>query len=195
MPPELFFKVYMSFILSGLLSLLSGLPTAFGEYFKKKQEIEKAKLDNELQLELERQKYIAQEAASSSDRAKASLKATSPLFKYCVFIMLSSPFAACLIGYNDYANSVFANLEHLPQWYLILYTSIIAVIWGIPVQGNITSMIVDGLKTATANRREFKLAKIDRKAYYDALRLKQGYVSGDDVAKQEKVFDAMEANK
>lgn len=160
----------MSIILSTLFSLLSNVPGMMGDYFKKKQELESKKLDVQLALEEERLRFAAETAKSDSARAQASLAATGSYFKYCVFWLISSPFIACLIGQDWYATMVFNNLKALPDWYMILYSAIVGVIWGIPVPGSVMGNIWSGIQQASANRRELKLAKFNDKKYFDIIK-------------------------
>lgn len=183
----------MSAILMSLFSILSNVPGMLGDYFKKKQEIENQKLNAEFALEIERAKLAAELAKSDYQRASASLQSTGQWFKYCVFWLISSPFIACLIGQQWYALMLFDNLRALPEWYMILYSAIIGVIWGIPVPGSVMGNVWAGMKQAAANHRDYKIAKMDRKLFYDALRKMQGYVSPDDVKKFNHVLDKAES--
>lgn len=175
-----------------LLSIFSGVPVMLGDYFKKKQEIEELKLQNQLAIQLEQQKQIGVMAENDSQRAALMIGATGQKFKYVVFSLLSYPFLMALFGHAEIARSLFDNLNALPQWYLVLYTSIIAVIWGIPVQGNIMNMVVEGVKGAIANHRDYKLQKLDKKAYFAALKHVKGTVTDADVKLQDAVLDEMQ---
>ncbi len=185
----------MGALLVPLLALLSKLPGLVGDYFAKRQEIELIKVNTQAQLELEKQKLVAEQARADADRATEALKSTSQLFKHCVFWMLSSPFLSCLIGYPEYAQMVFHNLNALPEWYLIIYTGIIGVIFGIPVPGSIMGNIWEGLKTARANSKEFKLAKINREALANALRSANGPLDQTTVKIMDKVADLIDKDQ
>lgn len=182
-------------IFTTLFSLLSGLPGVIGDYFKKKQEIEQQKLNNEYAIEVEKEKLAAQLAQAESDRAEQAIQSTGMWFKYCVFWLLASPFIACLFNYPEYAQHLFSNLNTLPEWYLIIFTGMVGVIWGIPVPGSVMGNIWEGIKEARANSREFKLEKlrINRKQFYDTARQVSGQpLSQQYVAQTEKVFDAID---
>lgn len=165
-----------------------------GDYFKKKQEIEQLKIENEKVFLLKQQEAIKDMQISDNNRAIAGLKATGKYFKYCVFWMISSPFIACLAGHPEYAEQVFKNLEVLPADYRYMYYGIIAIIFGIPVPGSYAGGIWEGIKTAIANRREYKLAKLNRKLYYDTIRKFNGGkpIPQQFVDQQEAVFNEME---
>ncbi len=176
-----------------LLSLFGSLPGMIGDYFKKKQEIQELTVQNQLAIQLEQQKQIGAMAQEDSQRAAIMIGATGQRFKYSVFAMLSYPFVLAMFGHPEFAKTIFDNLNQLPQWYLVLYTSIIAVIWGIPVQGSIMNMVVEGVKGAVANRRDYSLQKLDKKNYFTALKKVQGSVTDADVKLQDAVID--EINK
>lgn len=185
----------MGAFLVPLLGLLSKLPGMVGDYFAKKQEIERLKLETQAQLELEKQKLVSIIAQSDAERAKESLGATTPLFKHCVFWMLSSPFISCLIGYPEYAQMVFHNLNSLPEWYLLIYTGIIGVIFGIPVPGSVMGNIWQGLKDARQNSREYKLAKINRVALANSIRQLNGPLSQAQVEGMDRIVDLIEKDQ
>lgn len=175
-----------------LFSVFGNIPGMIGDYFKKKQEIEELKVQNQLAIQLEQQKQIGVMAENDSQRAAIMIGATGHKFKYVVFVLISYPFILALFGHASFAKTIFDNLNQLPQWYLVLFTSIVAVIWGIPVQGNIMNMVVEGIKGAVANHRDYKLQKLDKKAYFAALRQVKGTVTDADVKLQDAVLDEMQ---
>lgn len=182
-------------IVTSILALLAGKEGVLGQigdYFRRKDELNKAQLELQNQLLLEKQKMAAELAKADSERATVALGATSHWFKYIVFIMISSPFMACLLNYPDYAQMVFDNLSRLPEWYLIIYTSIIAVIWGIPVKGSIMGFVVEGIKQTRQNQKQYKLQKLNRRIIYEAIRKTDGHVSQDLVNNLEPVLDKIE---
>lgn len=184
----------MSAILTTVFSLLSDLPGMLGDYFKRKQELEKIKLDTQLQIEHEKQKLAGELAKADYQRAIEGLKSTGQWFKYCVFWMFASPFISCLIGYPEYAERVFQNLEILPADYKMIFFGMIGIIWGIPVPGSIMGNVWEGIKNAMEKRREYKLAKIDRKAYYETIRKfnNNSPIPQKFVDQQEAVFNELE---
>lgn len=182
----------MGALLVPLLGLLSNLPGMVGQYFAKKQELEQLKIETQAKLEFEKQQLAGEIAKADLERAKEALSSTTPMFKHCVFWMLSSPFISCLIGYPEYAQMVFANLNALPEWYLVIYTGIIGVIFGIPVPGTIMGNIWEGIKASRQNSREYKLAKLNRKAVADALRKANGPLTQSQVDGMDKMLDLIE---
>lgn len=149
----------MSAIILALTSALSRLPGVLGDYFQRKQEIQLIKAQTQRDIAVEQQKLAGRIAEADAERAVMAIKSTSRWFKHTVFFLLSCPFIACLIGFPEYAEMVFANLSALPEWYLIMYTGIIGVIYGIPVPGSVMGNIWEGLKQSRANTREFKLQR------------------------------------
>lgn len=147
-----------------VVSALSGLPGILGDYFKRKQEIQKIEAETDKLVAIKKQDLAAVIAKADAERAATALKSTGSWFKYIVFWLIASPFVACLIGFPEYAAQVFENLKALPEWYLIIFTGIIAVIWGIPVQGTIMGQVWEGIKTSVANRRQYKIEKTVAKA-------------------------------
>jgi hypothetical protein len=160
----------MGAILPLIFGILSKIPGQIGEYYAKKQELEKLKVETQSKIEHEKQQFAAEMAKADAERATESLKATGQYFKYAVFWMLSSPFISCLLNYPEYAEMVFKNLNALPEWYLIIYTGIIGVIYGIPVPGSVMGNIWQGIKDSREKTREFKLQKLNAKAALDTMR-------------------------
>lgn len=149
--------------LAAIPTLLSKITGSVSEYLKHKAELKKIERETERQLALERQKYISELAKNDSERAKEALRSTGKWFKYSVFWLISSPFIACLIGQPWYAEQVFNNLNVLPEWYAVLYTGIIMVIFGIPVPGSVAGNIWEGLKETRRNNKQYKLEKLNRR--------------------------------
>lgn len=189
----------MGAILTLLFTGLSKIPGVLGDYFKRKQEIQLIKAETDRQLAIEHQKMVAETARADAERATVALGATGMWFKYVVFGMISIPFLSCLIGFPSYATMVFTNLSALPEWYLIMYTSIVAVIWGIPVKGSVMGYIFNGIKDSVQNRRQYKLEKkaLERQDVFEVvkqLREGQPYVQKE-VDLINKVIDVYEKRK
>lgn len=176
-----------------IISLLSGIPGLFGEYFKKRSELEELKLETAKQLELARMGMAKEIARNETERANNSLGATSAKFKYLTYFIFFAPFVACLIGFPEYADQVFKNLNTLPEWYVTAAVATQLTIWGIPIASNVVSGIFSNLSSAMDARRQFKLEKatIDKKAFYEALRAIKGHVSAEDVKINDKVLDKL----
>jgi len=167
----------MPLILSSVFSILSKVPGLVGNYFDKKQQIEKIKIDTAFETEKQRLKSIAEMAVSNNEWAGKALAATGRKFKYAVFLLISLPFISCLVGVPQYAGMVFHNLESLPVWYNIMFTTIVGVIWG-----------TKSIPQISRNVIKYKNRKLNKKAIYDAIR-KRGEVSQELVDELEPLLE------
>lgn len=181
-------------ILASLSGLLGGLPGIIGDYFKTKQQIQLKQIELSQELQLAVLNNQAQEAISNSNRAITSLQSTTQWFKVIVFVIFSIPYVSCLIGQVGYATEVFDNLSALPEWYIIIYTGIIGIIWGIPIGGGLMDLVVKGIGKSVQNRRAYSLAKkgIDPTEYFNALRIsKGGTLSQADVDEGNRILEQL----
>lgn len=170
--------------LAPLLGLLGKLPGIVGDYFQRKDEIERARIDGTLKLQLANAELLSQQAESESNLQITALNSTSSMFKEKTFWFLSIPMILS-VCFPKYATTMWSNLDIIPEFYKTLYCGMVCAIWGLP-------RAMDWLDKAVDSRRTFKLAKIDRKAYYEALRKAKGVVTEKDVQTQEAIFDEME---
>ncbi len=167
-----------------LIPILAQIPGILGSFFKQKNEIQTQQLSNQLALEQEKNKLIAQGIITQGELGQAQLAATSGKFKEFIYcIMLSPIIITCLEPAKG--KEIFASLALVPEWYMGIIVTIGLAMWGINS---------NKLQEIIQSRREYKIEmkKINRKAYYDKLRLKQGYVTGDEVRISEAAFDAAE---
>ena len=165
-----------------LIPLLAQLGGAIGNYFKQLNDIESQKLSNQVQLEIERGKLIAQGIISNSELGQAQLKATSSTFKQLIYTLMLSPIIINCFSPSQGAE-IFHSLNTVPEWYMGMIVTIGLAIWGINS---------DKLAGIVQSRRDYKLAKIDRKAYYDALRKTKGTVTQEDVQENEAAFNLLD---
>ena len=176
-----------------LLPLLAGIPGLIGKYFEQKNAIESAKLEAQRQIEVARQQLAGEIAKGQMDLNKAIVASTGAGFKYFTFFMWFGPF---MIGtvFPKYSHDIFQNLQGMPEWYVQSCMLIMFTVWGISVSAPVVSNIFNGLGNFFAARRDYKLElkKVDRKAYYDALRLSKGYVDQTDIAEMEPVFNKLD---
>jgi hypothetical protein len=84
----------------------------------------------------------------------------------------------------------------MPEWYVQSCMLIMFTVWGISVSAPVVSNIFSGLAGFFHDRKEqkqeFALKKqilINRKAFFDALRVQQGVVSPEDVKKWDLILD------
>lgn len=169
------------------------LPGLIGKFFQQKNEIISAQ--NEAQRQIEIAKIdMAKEIATSQLNLNATIvQSTSAIFKYCTFLMWFGPFMLGVVA-PEYAKDIFTNLGGMPQWYVESCIMIMFTVWGISVSAPVVNGIFSGLGDFFASRREHKLqmAKVDRKAFYDALRQTKGFVTSEDVKINEQAFDAID---
>lgn len=168
-----------------VFSLLSGLPGILGDYFKRKQEIEKTRIDASLQVQLANAQLQSQMAESEANLQITALNSTSSLFKEKTFWFLSIPMVVSII-LPGYAETMWNNLNIVPEFYKTLYCGMVCAIWGLP-------RAMEWLDRSVDSRRAYKLAKIDRKSYYEALRKTKGVVTDQDVKEMEPVFDEIDS--
>lgn len=165
-----------------LIPMLAALPGLFGKYFTQLNEIQTQKLANEASLEIEKGKLIAQGIIAASELGQAQIAATSSSFKEMIYVVMLAPII--LTCFNpELGLRIFTSLNIVPEWYMGLIVTIGLAIWGI--DSNKLAAIVQ-------SRRAYKLAKIDRKAYYNALRKSKGVVTAEDVKEGEAAFNEMD---
>jgi len=96
----------------------------------------------------------------------------------------------------DLSKLIFSNLSAMPDWYVQSCVLIMFTIWGISVSAPVVSNIFSNLGNYLADKRVYKLekARIDRKAFFDALRKLKGTLTQADVDAQNKALDEIEKN-
>lgn len=184
----------MSAILTLVFSILSGIPGQLGRYFEKKQELESIRLETQRQIAIAQQQMASDMAKAEADTAIYRLKATGQYFKYFTFMMWFGPFISGVF-FPSFAEDIFKNLGLMPVWYVQSCVMIMFAVWGIQVAAPVVAGIFSNLNNFLGDRRQYKLekAKIDRKAFYDALRKLKGVVSPEDVKQLNAALD--EADK
>lgn len=167
-----------------LIPILAQIPGIIGQFFKQKNEIQTQQLSNQLALEQEKNKLIAQGMITQGELGQAQLAATSSRFKEFIYCVILSPIViTCFDPLKG--KEIFTSLNIVPEWYLGMVVTIGLAMWGINS---------DKVQNFMQARRDYKLElkRIDRKAYYDALRKSKGFVTGDDVKEMEDVFDVLD---
>lgn len=180
-------------ILMLLLPLLAKIPGMIGDYFSKLSDIQSAKVETERQIELAKQQYAAEVAKAQMALNQTIVASTSSNFKYFTFIMWFGPFMLGMVA-PSLSKDIFANLTTMPEWYVQSCILIMFTVWGISVSAPVVNNIFSGLSNYVANSRAYKLekAKIDRKAFFDALRKLKGPLSQLEVDDQNKALDEIE---
>lgn len=176
-----------------LIPLLASIPGLIGKYFEQVNAIKTAKLEAERQVELAKQQLALETAKAQLNLNATIVQSTSSGFKYFTFVMWFGPFMAGLVS-PHLSSEIFNNLSVMPQWYVESCIMIMFTVWGISVSAPVVNGIFSGIGDFFSARRQYKLEskKVDRKAYYDALRELKGVVITDDVKRQEAIFDKMD---
>ncbi len=159
-----------------LFGFLGNLPGLVGDFYKKKQEIEDKKLDNQLAIQLENTKLAAQVAQSQFELNKTIVDSTGTYFKYFTFCIWFGPF---VIGsYSKaYGQQIFQNWAGMPEWYVNSIIAIMFTIWGIqvsaPAVANIFSSLADFFKDRRQDKIKLTAVKtvaLNEKVFADNLR-------------------------
>lgn len=176
-----------------LLPLLAKIPGMIGDYFKQQAELMQAQLQTEKEIELAKQQYAAEAAKAQFQLNQTIVQSTSSNFKYFTFVMWFGPFMVSLVS-PSLSKEIFNNLAVMPEWYTQSCMLIMFTIWGITVSSPIVSSIFSNFGSFIAERRQYKLekAKIDRTAYFDALRKAKGPLSQAEVDVENKILDEAE---
>jgi hypothetical protein len=174
-----------------LLSLLSALPGLLGNFFTKKLEVRQAEVEADRQIQLARQQLAGEIAKAELEKGTAMLTATGSKFKYITFFMWFAPFILG-ICYPPGAKLIFDNMLSMPDWYTQSVITIMFTVWGITVSSPVISNIFSALGNWRQGVRDYKLQKIDRKAYYEALRQQKGIVTPEDVKVGNAIMDALD---
>lgn len=162
-----------------LLSLLSGLPGVFGQWFAYKAQQSQAN---------------AQVQMNASNNAMAlgtaSLGATSPSFKEKLILVLFVPFFLAIF-WPSKASEIFAGMQNMPAWYMQECVLIFNTVFGITAVGSFTSSMFDNISAYAAQSQaaKIKIAQIDKAKFYEALKHLKGNVTTQDVASSDAVIN------
>lgn len=169
-----------------LISFLSSLPGKIGDYFKGQQDLKKAVLDNELAMEVEKGKLIAQGIITQGELGQAQLAATSSSFKQFIYTLMLSPVIINCFS-PELGMRIFTSLDMVPEWYMGLIVTIGLAMWGISS---------DKLRDIIQSRRDYSLQKtnlrLNHKLFYDTLRSVSGPIGQHEVDLYEKAINAMQ---
>lgn len=176
-----------------LLPILAKLPGMIGDYFKQQADLATTQLETSKQIELAKQQYAAEIARTQMELNKTIVQATGSKFKYFTFFMWFGPFMVGVLSPKT-AHDIFVNLTAMPEWYVQSCMLIMFTVWGISVSAPVVSNIFSGLSQYIAGRRDYKIekAKVDRKAFFDALRKLKGNLSQSDVDESNRALDEAE---
>ncbi len=176
-----------------LIPLLAQLPGLFGAFFKQKNDILAATNEANRQIELAKIGMAKDIAAAQLNLNATIVQSTSSSFKYFTFVMWFGPYMIGLVS-PSMSKDIFTNMLGMPEWYVQSCMLIMFVIWGINVSAPVVNGIFSGLGDFFSARREHKLeiAKVNRKAFYDALRELKGVVTPEDIKINEKLLDKVD---
>jgi len=171
---------------SALIPLLSGIfgeNGPLGQYFKTKALQVQATADLAMQVERDKLALSSQIAQSAVTSEQNKLLATSQAFKNCVFFMLSAPILICMISPVK-GNEIFLSLQIVPVAYMQMYFAIIGIIWGLPIAGNVVTMIMTGLQTAFDAGNDRQVNKIQAIGEQQNMNLDQAKAQIFDIMKK-----------
>lgn len=176
-----------------LIPILAALPGLIGAFFKQKNDILTAKNEAERQIEIAKIEMAKEIATAQLNLNATIVQSTSSFFKYFTFVMWFGPYMVGLVS-PVMSHDIFQNMLGMPEWYVQSCMLIMFTVWGINVSAPVVNGIFSGLGDFFSSRRTHKLemAKVDRKAFYDALREAKGIITAGDVKINEKAFDAID---
>ena len=178
---------------AAILPILASIPGLLGDYFKRKNEIEQARLEKERQIEVAQQQMAREIAKAQLELNKTIVASTGSKFKYFTFVMWFGPYMVGVIK-PSWALAIFDNLQKMPDWYTQSCMLLMFTVWGISVSAPVVGNIFSSLGSFMANRRDYKieLAKVNREAYFAAYRAKHGPLSPKFVKEQDEIFDQLD---
>lgn len=148
-----------------LISSLLGEKGPLGQYFKNKSET----LLAEQTYRLETLKAQTEAAKTESQQVSDRLNSTSQEFKQMTFWFICMPVLLTMF-FPNFSVSMWNNFTLIPEWFQILFVSVYSSIWGLPIAKEYLGGMFKSLGNAIESRREYKLAKIDRKVVFDGIK-------------------------
>lgn len=170
-------------LLIPLLSSLFGESGPVGQYLKTKAAQVQASADLAMQVEKDKFALSAQIAQAAVTSEQNKLLATSQTFKMIVFFMLSAPIIVTIVA-PAYGKEIFDSISIVPVAYMQMYFAIIGIIWGLPIAGNVVSMIMSGLQNAFDAKNSRQIDKIQAVGEQQAMNLEQAKAQIFDIMKK-----------
>ena len=142
----------------GLISLGTSIIGGITDYFKGKQEINKAQLEADIKLivaEAEsKAKRLEREAEMDYDLDKIAMQNMDKTWKdELILVIFMIPLVMSFLpSYQEYVTSGFASLALVPDWYMYILVGMITVIYGMR---GLLKMLLQTL----SNRFSFKKEK------------------------------------
>lgn len=179
-------------IITALIPLLAGISQPLKDYFSyKAKEAEQLQQLELARIEAEKQAVISGNEAESV-QMQARLSSTSREFKQSTFYLLVLP-VVFSVFFPEAAAAMWENFKQIPEWFQILFVSVYSSIWGLPIAKEYLGGMFRSIGNVMAARREYKLAQLDKKNFYDILRSVKGRVTQKEVEVFNTVIDKINA--
>ena len=120
----------------GLISLGTSIIGGITDYFKGKQEINKAQLEADIKLIIaeaeSKAKRLEREAEMDYDLDKIAMQNMNKTWKdELILIIFMIPLVMSFLpAYQEYVTAGFASLSLVPDWYMYILVGMITVIYG-----------------------------------------------------------------
>lgn len=168
-----------------LFGVLGNLPGILGDYFKSKNDLEKAKLEAQVAIEQAKVQQAAAYATADLEKGNTLLGVTSPRFKQFTFVVWFLPFALAMIAPN-YAKIIFENLQILPVWYTQTAITLLLSVWGINVASGVIASIFTNVVQFMDIRRQ---KNMPAELFFKTLRSVKGNITQAEVELYNKALD------
>lgn len=179
--------------LMAALPLLGGFTQPIKDFFALKREEQRAQSDYKIAVLKSNTDLAVQNRISDSSDLATRIQMTSQNFKQNIYIWFLAVITFSCIA-PTYAQQMWINFSAIPTWFTDLFKIMTLVTWGVPVAAPHVQNMFTAVQAAVADRREYKLKKLNIKAGFDALRLAQGSLSPSQVEAIKKMLEAMGIN-
>lgn len=122
--------------MTGLISLGTSIIGGITDYFKGKQEINKAQLEADIKLIIaeaeSKAKRLEREAEMDYDLDKIAMENMNKTWKdELILVIFMIPLVMSFLpSYQEYVTAGFASLAIVPDWYMYILVGMITVIYG-----------------------------------------------------------------
>ena len=177
-----------------LLSSIFGESGPIGQYLKNKAA--QVQVEQEYKLAVLKANAEVAVQASIADTAQRAnyLGATSQGFRQGTFYWMSAIILYSIL-FPGKAEALWHNFTIIPDWIQYGYLAMLYVTWGLPIAKENIGLMFSSIGRGLSAHREYKLAKINRKAMMDAAR-KELFPKGMNQAQVDaldRIVDAGEA--
>lgn len=146
--------------LAALVPLLGGLTQPLKDYFKYKATRAEKLQELELARIVAEKDTVTSNNEAQTQQIQARLSATSRTFKQWTFLFIVVPFVLSITLPNQ-AAVMWANLELIPEWFRLLFSTIYLTIWGINVIPPYIDRIFQGITKTRMATRTYKIKKAE----------------------------------